>query len=107
LYIQIEPHTLQRANERGATEQEIIDTINNGVNIPAKAGRMAKAKIILFNNIWNRKSYQHKKIEVYFIIEKEVIITVGCISNFRRFVETRTGAAAVGRVLTTHIKAKI
>lgn len=76
---------MQRANERGAAEKEIIDTINNGVNIPAKVGRFAKAKIFLFNNIWNRKSYQHKKIEVYFIIEKEVIITVTVYVFFGNF----------------------
>ena len=34
--IQIEPHTLQRAIERGATENEIDDTLNSGVNILGK-----------------------------------------------------------------------
>ena len=31
--IQIEPHTLQSAIERGATENEIDDTLNSVVNI--------------------------------------------------------------------------
>ncbi len=43
--IQIEPHTLQRAIERRATETEILDTINSGVNILAKSGRLGKSKI--------------------------------------------------------------
>lgn len=34
--IQIEPHTLLRAIERGATEVEIIETINSGINILGK-----------------------------------------------------------------------
>lgn len=30
--IQIEPHTLERAKERGATKEEIIETITNGLS---------------------------------------------------------------------------
>ena len=46
--IQIEPHTLQRAIERGATENEITETINTGVNILGKSGRLGKSKIFSF-----------------------------------------------------------
>jgi hypothetical protein len=46
--IQIEPHTLQRAEERGATENEIKETINSGVNILGKSGRLGKSKSICF-----------------------------------------------------------
>jgi len=34
--IQIDPHTLERAEERGTSEQEIRDVINRGISIPAK-----------------------------------------------------------------------
>ena len=30
--IQIEPHTIERANERGASLDEIIDVLKNGSN---------------------------------------------------------------------------
>ncbi len=42
--IQIDPHTLERAEERGANEEEIRDVINTGASIPAKYGRIGKAK---------------------------------------------------------------
>jgi hypothetical protein len=32
----IDPHTLERAEERGTDENEIIDVINTGFSIPAK-----------------------------------------------------------------------
>jgi hypothetical protein len=34
--IKIDPHTLERAEERGATEEEIIDVIRSGVPITSK-----------------------------------------------------------------------
>jgi len=46
--IQIDPHTLERAEERGTNEDEIKDVINTGFSIPAKYGRMGKAKIYNF-----------------------------------------------------------
>ena len=46
--IQIDPHTLERAEERGASEGEIRDVINTGTAIPARYGRMGKAKIYDF-----------------------------------------------------------
>ena len=41
----IDPHTLERAEERGTDENEIIDVINTGFSIPAKYGRLGKANI--------------------------------------------------------------
>lgn len=42
--IQIDPHTLERAEERGDSEEEIRDVINTGAAIPARYARMGKAK---------------------------------------------------------------
>jgi len=46
--IQIDPHTLKRAIERGTNEAEIRETITNGFSIPAKYNRTGKAKIYSF-----------------------------------------------------------
>ena len=46
--ILIDPHTLERAEERGTNEEEINDVINTGTPIPAKYNRLAKAKIYPF-----------------------------------------------------------
>ena len=69
MQIQIEPHTLLRANERGASEDEIIETINNGISLKAKLNRIAKFKVFDFNELRNGKFYEQKKIEVFYIIE--------------------------------------
>lgn len=82
----IDPHTLQRAAERGALENEIIDTIINGNEEPAKGNRFSKSKIFLFGKSRNEKYYEHKKIQVIFVIEKETIITVTVYVFFGKWI---------------------
>ena len=74
--IRIDSHTLERAAERGASSEEIIDVINNGRPIPAKHGRLGKSKIFDFNQTRLGRIYEQKKIEVFFAIEGDVIVTV-------------------------------
>ncbi len=76
MQIRIEPHTLKRAMERGATEEEVNVVLNEGETINAKAGRSAKAKVFEFNALRNGKHYPQKRVEVYFIIEGDTIITI-------------------------------
>ena len=47
--IQIDPHTLERAEERGTNEEEIKDVIKTGFAIPGRYGRMGRAKVYDFN----------------------------------------------------------
>lgn len=72
----IEPHTLIRAAERGASKDEIIDVLSNGIFEEAKNLRKSKYKIFDFKNDRNGKYYEQKKIQVIFIIENESIVTV-------------------------------
>jgi hypothetical protein len=48
MQIRIDPHTLERAAERGASFEEIIDVIKSGHMVPAKYGRSGKSKIFDF-----------------------------------------------------------
>jgi hypothetical protein len=83
--IQIEPHTLQRAEERGATENEIKETINSGVNILGKSGRLGKTKIFVYAAERNGKYFEEKKLEVYYVIENNNIITVTVYVFYGKF----------------------
>jgi len=74
--IQIDPHSLERAQERGTDEEEIRDVINTGFSIPAKYGRMGKAKIYDFNQKRHGKFYEQKRVEVFCTIEGDIMITV-------------------------------
>ena len=55
--IQIDPHTLERAEERGTNEDEIRDIIETGFPIPAKYGRSGKAKVHDFKQNRHNKYY--------------------------------------------------
>jgi hypothetical protein len=74
--IQIDPHTQQRAWERGTNAREIRDVIRTGSTIPAKYGRLGKAKVYDFKQERNGRYYEQKRVEVIYTIEQSVIITV-------------------------------
>lgn len=74
--IVIDPHTLERAEERGTNEAEIKDIIHSGFAIPAKYGRAGKAKVYDFKQNRHNKYYEHKRVEVFYLIEGGRIITV-------------------------------
>jgi hypothetical protein len=74
--IQIDLHTMERAEERGTNETEIKDVINSGFSIRGKYDRIGKAKIYEFKQRRNDNYYEQKRVEVFYTIEKEVIITV-------------------------------
>lgn len=74
--IQIDPHTLERAEERGTNEKEIKEVINTGLPIPAKYGHVGRAKIYDFKQTRHNKYYEQKRVEVFYTIEKDVIVTV-------------------------------
>jgi hypothetical protein len=74
--IRIDPHTLERAEERGTNEEEIKDVIENGFSIPAKHGRLGKAKIYDFKQERLNKFHEQKMVKVIYILAKDVIVTV-------------------------------
>jgi hypothetical protein len=74
--IQIDPHTLERAAERGTNEAEIKDVIHNGFSVSAKYGRLGKAKVYDFKQSRHNNYYEHKRVEVFYLIEGARIITV-------------------------------
>ena len=65
--IQIDMHTLERAEERGTNEDEIKDVIHTGFAIPAKYGRIGKAKVYEFK----KNRFGRYKRSKYFILLKE------------------------------------
>lgn len=74
--IQIDPHTLERAEERGASEEEIRDVVETGLTIPAKYGRLGRAKVFTFEQRRQNKYYEQKRVEVFYTVEEDVIVTV-------------------------------
>ncbi|MBU0702050.1 DUF4258 domain-containing protein [bacterium] len=74
--IQIDSHTLKRAEERGTDEKEIMDVINSGFSIPAKYERIGRYKVYDFRKMRHNKYYEQKRVEVFYAIEENVIVTI-------------------------------
>ena len=74
--IKIEPHTLERAQERGTNRDEIRDVLENGIDVSARGNRKGKAKIFDFQRERLGKHYQQKRVEVIYMQEKDVMVTV-------------------------------
>ena len=74
--IRIDPHTLERLEERGATEEEIKDVIKTGLAIPAKYGRKGKAKVYEFSKKRHGTHYEQKRVEVFYVMEGDLAVTV-------------------------------
>ncbi len=74
--IQVDPHTLERAEERGTNEEEIKDVISSGFPIPARAGRLRKAKVYDYAQKRHDKFYKQKRVEVIYTMERNAIVTV-------------------------------
>lgn len=74
--VKIDPHTLERAQERGTSEDEIRNVIRTGFSIPTKYGRQGKAKIYAFGQERQGKYYEQKKVEVFYVVEGNKIVTV-------------------------------
>jgi len=70
--IQVDSHTLERAEERGTNEKEIIDVIQTGFAIPAKYGRLGKTKIYDFRQKRDGRYYEQKGLR-YFISWKVML----------------------------------
>ena len=87
--IQIDPHTLERAEERGTNEDEIKDVINTGFAIPAKYERKGKAKVYEFKKKRHGKYYEQKRVEIVYTIEDDNIITVTVYVFYGKWKEQR------------------
>ena len=74
--IHIDPHTLERAEERGTNEEEIKDVIQTGFSILAKYGRIGKAKVYEFKQNRLNRYFEQKRVEVFYTIEGDRIVTI-------------------------------
>jgi len=81
----ISEHTEERAMERGATKDDIIETIKLGTDFEAKKNRLGKQKVFPVNSERNGTFYEEKLVKVLFVIENNCIFTVTVMVLFGKF----------------------
>ena len=72
------PHARERLAERGATEAEVVATIEGGERFPAKFGRTGFPRNFTFAGEWLGRKYSTKQVEAYAVAEEGgwLVITV-------------------------------
>jgi len=63
MMIQIEPHTLQRAEERGTNIEEIQIVLEQEADIPARGNRKTKTNVSSFKKERLGKYYEEKELK--------------------------------------------
>jgi hypothetical protein len=80
--IRLHPHAKTRTIERGATEAEVVATVEEGEPFPAKYGRMGFRRNYPFNGIWRGRHLLVKQVEAYAVKEGGDWIVVTVITRY-------------------------
>ena len=67
--VRLHPHARDRLAERGATEDEVVATVEGGEQFPARLGRTGFRRNFAFGGLWRGKTYATKQIEAYAVDE--------------------------------------
>jgi hypothetical protein len=74
--VYISTHAREQIDERGADENEVIETIRTGERVPAKYGRQGYRKNFQYNQVWGRRTYAIKQILAIVAEEADQLVLV-------------------------------
>lgn len=74
--ISISRHARENMHYRGATEQEVVKTIQSSPWQPAELGRMECRKNFVYEQDWNGRFYATKQVRPIFVEEPNEIVVV-------------------------------
>ena len=72
--VRLHPHARERLGERGATEDEVIATV--------EAGETFFRRNFAFGQVWRGKTYATKQVEVYAVKEGEDWLAITFVTRF-------------------------
>jgi hypothetical protein len=80
--VRLHPHARDRLQERGATEEEVIATIERGERFAAKHGRTGFRCNFPFDSEWKTKRYSTKQVEAYAVEEDGWLVITAIVRFF-------------------------
>ena len=78
----LHPHARARMAERGATETEVIATVEHGESFPAKFGRTGFRRNFPFDQTRRGRHYTTKQIEAYAVQEETDWLVITIITRY-------------------------
>ena len=83
--IRLSGHARENIRFRGATEQEVIDTIRNAKWEPAEEGRLECRQDFDYNQKWNGRFFKTKQVRPIFVEEtKETVVVTVYVYYFNK-----------------------
>ena len=80
--VRLDPHALDRLQERGATQPEVVNTVLDGEPFPAKYGRSGFRRNFAFNGTWLGRFYATKQVEAYAVREGDDWLVITVITKY-------------------------
>ncbi len=69
-------HALQQMVERGAIQEEVLEAIRSGEQVPAKRGRLGYRKNFQYERLWGGRYYAVKQVLAIVAEEPETLVVV-------------------------------
>ncbi len=76
MIIRFTDHAREQCDERGATEDEVIEAIQKGNHEKAKKGRLFCRANFQYNALWNNRYYTLKQVAAVIVEEDSDIVVV-------------------------------
>lgn len=80
--VKLHPHAKARLVERGATQAEVVATVECGEPFPAKHGRTGFRRNFGYNSRWQGRQYATKQVEAIAVAEGEDVLVITVIVKF-------------------------
>jgi len=80
--VRFHPHARQRLLERGASEDEVMATVETGELFPAKFGRTGFRRNFPFEAEWRGRQFATKQVEVYAVSEGDDWLVITVITRY-------------------------
>lgn len=74
--IKLIEHAIERANQRGTTEEEIARVLAEGKEIQVRKGRKAREMVFNYGKEWLGRVYTHKKVVAIYKEEDGIIVVI-------------------------------
>jgi hypothetical protein len=76
------PHARERMQERGATEDEVKATVEQGEQFPARFGRTGFRRNFPFDSQWHGRYYRTKQVEAYTVREGANWLVITVVTHY-------------------------
>ena len=80
--VRFHSHARARFDERGATEEEVLLTVEAGEKFQAKFGRTGFRRNLPYNATWRGKRYDTKQVEVFAVRRYDGWLVISVVTRY-------------------------